>query len=169
MPLSAVLRDGPFSYLVIFAVGMLAAALAIKGRTLLPKWALGMVVVAGLAVVRLGTGNGLVHDLATVAAFFAVLQLAFDPAGRVARVLSSQWLVRIGVFSYSIYLVHAPLLHLSWFALRPLGLGDDLTFAILALIDLPLIVIASYGFHCLFERPFMRLPTKPVKAPTTVQ
>ena len=166
MPLSAILRDGPLSYLVIFAVGMLAAALAIQGRTLLPKWALGLVVVAGLAAIRLGSGNGLVHDLATAAAFFAVLQLACDPAGPVARVLSLQWLVRIGVFSYSIYLVHAPLLHLSWFFLRPFDLGDDLNCVLLVVIVIPLIVIASYGFHCLFERPFMRLPPKPVAAPS---
>jgi peptidoglycan/LPS O-acetylase OafA/YrhL len=164
-PLGAVLHDGPFSYLEVFVVGMLAAALAVQGRTLLPKWALALMVVAGLAAVRLGSGNGLVHDLATATAFFAVLQLASDPAGRVTRVLSAPWLVSIGLFSYSIYLVHAPLLHLSWFALRQLELSDDLNFAVLAVICLPLIVAASYGFHCLFERPFMRLKPKPVKEP----
>ena len=161
MPLSAILRDGPLSYLVIFAAGMLAAAIAIQGRVLLPKWVLGMFVVAGLAIVRLGNGNGLVHDLATAAATIAVLQLASDPSAPVARVLSSPWLVMIGVFSYSIYLVHAPLLHLSWFTLRQLELGDDINFIILTVIIMPLIVIASYYFHCLFERPFMRLPPKP--------
>jgi peptidoglycan/LPS O-acetylase OafA/YrhL len=165
LPLGAALHDGPLSYLEIFAVGMLAAALAVQGRTLLPKWALALIVLAGLAVLRLGSGNGLVHDLATAAAFFAVLQLALDPAGRVTRVLSAPWLVRIGLFSYSIYLVHAPLLHLSWFALRPLGLSDDLNFVVLVVICLPLIVAVSYGFHCVFERPFMRLKPKPVETP----
>jgi len=165
LPLGAALHDGPLSYLEIFALGMLAAALAIQGRRLLPKWVLAVIVLAGLAVLRLGSGNGLVHDLATAAAFFAVLQLASDPAGRVTRVLSAPWLVRIGLFSYSIYLVHAPLLHLSWFALRQLGLSDDLNFVVLAVICLPLIVAASYGFHCVFERPFMRLKPKPVEPP----
>jgi peptidoglycan/LPS O-acetylase OafA/YrhL len=165
LPIGAVLRDGPFSYLEIFAVGMLAAALAISGQIILPRWALALVVLAGLAILRLGSGNGLVHDLATAVAFFAVLQLALDPAGRVARVLSAPWLVRIGLFSYSIYLVHAPLLHLSWFTLRQLGLSDDLNFVVLAVICLPLIVVASYAFHCVFERPFMRLEPKLVKAP----
>jgi peptidoglycan/LPS O-acetylase OafA/YrhL len=165
-PVGAVLHDGPFSYLEIFAVGMLAAALAIKGRTLLPKWALVLIVLAGLAVLRLGSGNGLAHDLATAAAFFSVLQLALNPAGRVTRVLSTPWLVRIGLFSYSIYLVHAPLIHLSWFALRQLGLSDDLNFLALAVICLPLIVVASYGFHCVFERPFMRLKPNVAKAPS---
>ena len=117
----------------------------------------------GLAALRLGSGNGLAHDLATAAAFFAVLQLASDPAGCVTRVLSAPWLVRIGLFSYSIYLVHAPLLHLSWFALRRFELSDDLNFVILTILVLPVIVGVSYIFHLWFERPFMRMPAKDKK------
>jgi peptidoglycan/LPS O-acetylase OafA/YrhL len=160
--LGAVLHDGPFSYLEIFGVGMAAAALAVHSRKLLPNWLLGLMVLAGLAVLRLGTGNGLVHDLATTTAFFAVLQLALNSEGFIARALNWRWLAAIGVFSYSIYLVHAPLLHLSWFSLRQFGLSDDLNFVLLVAVCLPLIVIGAYYFHCVFERPFMRLPPKPV-------
>jgi hypothetical protein len=46
-------------------------------------------VLVGLAIMRLGAGNGLVHDLATTAAFFAVSQLALDPDGLFARTLNS--------------------------------------------------------------------------------
>jgi peptidoglycan/LPS O-acetylase OafA/YrhL len=164
-PLGAALRESPFSYLEVFAVGMWAAALAAQTRTLLPKWVLVLIAMAGLAGVRFGSGNGLVHDLSTTAAFFAVLQLALDPAGRVARVLSTPWLVRIGLFSYSIYLVHAPVLQLSWFAVRRIGLSDDLNFVVLAVICMPLIVLVSYGFHCVFERPYMQQRHKPVTVP----
>lgn len=164
LQLGVVLHDGPFSYLQMFAVGMFAAALAVQDRKLLPNWVLVSIVLAGLTVVRFGSGNGLIHDLATAVAFFAILQLALDPAGRVASVLSAPWLVRIGLFSYSIYLVHAPLLHLSWFALRQLGLSDDLNFLVLAVFCLPLILAVAYGFHCLFERPFMRLKPEPIGA-----
>jgi peptidoglycan/LPS O-acetylase OafA/YrhL len=162
--LGAILHDGPFSYLEIFATGMLAAALTVQRRTLLPTWAMGLVFVAGMAAVRLGSGNGLGHDLATTAAFFCVLQLASDPHGRVSRLLSTPWLVRVGVFSYSIYLVHAPLVHLSWLALRRVGLSSDTTFVILAVVCLPLIVLVSYLFHLAFERPFMRVKPKAVPA-----
>jgi peptidoglycan/LPS O-acetylase OafA/YrhL len=165
--LGAALHDGPFSYLEIFGVGMAAAALAVHSRKLLPNWVLGLMVLAGLAILRLGTGNGLVHDLATTVAFFAVLQLALDHDGLVARALNSSWLARIGVFSYSIYLVHAPLLHLSWFSLRRFGLNDDLNFILLVAVCLPLIVIGAYYFHRAFERPFMRLPPKLVTVPVT--
>jgi peptidoglycan/LPS O-acetylase OafA/YrhL len=162
--MGAALRDGPFSYLMIFAVGMLAAHLSLHQRILLPKVLLGLIAVAGLAMVRLSSGNGLFHDLATASAFFAVLQLASDPSSRVARILSAPWLVAIGIFSYSIYLVHAPLLHLSWFALRQLELSNDLNFIVLTTLVLPAIVVLSYIFHLWFERPFMRMPRKAKKA-----
>jgi peptidoglycan/LPS O-acetylase OafA/YrhL len=154
--LAAVLRDGPFAYLEIFAAGMLAASLTVQGRKLLPTWALACIAIGGLALVRLGSGNGLVHDLATSAAAFCVLLLAIDANGVMSRFLSATWLVRIGIFSYSLYLVHAPFVHLFWFALRPLQLSPDVTFFILTLCA-PLVVGLAYGFHRLFERPFMRL------------
>lgn len=154
--IAAVLHDGPFSYLEIFAAGMFAARLTVQERKLLPNWALGCIVIAGFAIVRLGTGNGLVHDLATSAAAFGILLLAIDPNSAMSRWLSTRWLVRIGIFSYSLYLVHAPFLHLLWFALRPLQLSADATYLILVLCA-PLLVALAYGFHRLFERPFMRV------------
>ncbi len=153
---AALLHDGPLSYLEIFATGMLAASLTVQGRHLFPHWALALIAIGGLACVRLGSGNGLAHDVATGAAAFSVLLLAIDANGGLARILSTGWLVRVGTFSYSLYLVHAPLLHLCWFALRPLQLSQDLTFAVLLLCT-PLIVGLAYGFHRLFERPFMRV------------
>jgi peptidoglycan/LPS O-acetylase OafA/YrhL len=153
-----ILHLGPFSCLEIFALGMLAAYMTAQHRPLpAPRIVLGMGFVAGLAAIRLGSGSGLVHDLATAGAFFCLLLLATEPNGLAERVLKTPWLVRVGFFSYSIYLVHAPLLHLSWLALRPLHLSPDILFAVLALVCLPLIVGVAYGFHCLFERPFMRV------------
>jgi peptidoglycan/LPS O-acetylase OafA/YrhL len=143
--------------------------MTVHGRTIpLPRWVLGVIVVAGLVVVRLGSGNGLVHDLATSAAFFCVLMLAAEPTSGTAKFLSHPWLVRLGIFSYSIYLVHAPLVHLAWLGLQPLGLSQDAVFALLTLVALPLIVVVSYGFHRLFERPFMRVKSAPAPAPLAV-
>ena len=158
--LGAALHDGPFSYLEIFGAGMLAAVLTVQRRRLVPNAVLACVIVGGLAVVRVGSGNGLVHDLATSAACFATLLLATDPDSRLSRALSARWLVWLGVFSYSIYLVHAPLVHLCWFGLRPLALSPDVTFAVLTLVCVPPIIALAYAFHLVFERPFMRM--KPV-------
>jgi peptidoglycan/LPS O-acetylase OafA/YrhL len=154
--LGAFLHDGPFSYLEVFAAGMVAAALTARGRRVAPDWLLGCVLAAGLLLVRFGSGNGLLHDLETTAAAVSVLLLAVH-SKVVNRVLSTPVLVKLGVFSYSIYLVHAPLLHLFWLALRPLALSPDVTFALLAFGSMPLILVVSYGFHCVFERPFMHV------------
>jgi peptidoglycan/LPS O-acetylase OafA/YrhL len=151
----AVLHDGPFSYLEIFAAGMFAAALTVNQKRLAPPWVLGGAAVAAMVVVRLGSGNGLVHDMSTSVAAFSVLLLAMDADGTVSRFLSTPRLVKIGVFSYSLYLVHAPLVHLTWFALQPLHLSQDVLFLVLVGAGIPLIILASYGFHVLFERPFM--------------
>jgi peptidoglycan/LPS O-acetylase OafA/YrhL len=164
--LGPILHLGPLSYLEIFALGMLAAYLTAQQKPLpAPRVVLGAVFAAGLVAVRLGSGNGLVHDLSTSAAFFCLLLLANEPKSLTARVLTAPWLVRIGFFSYSIYLVHAPLLHLSWLALRPLQLTPGVFFGVLTLVCLPLIVGVAYGFHCLFERPFIRAKPAPVAEP----
>jgi peptidoglycan/LPS O-acetylase OafA/YrhL len=157
----AILRAGPFSYLELFAAGMMAAHITVQRRTIAPRWVLGTIALLGFAVVRLGSGNGLVHDLGSGTAAFSLLLLAADARSGVARLLSNRMLVRIGVFSYSIYLVHAPLLHLAWFALRPLRLSSDALFLVLVTCCLPPIMALSYGFHRLFERPFMRRPGRP--------
>lgn len=157
----AVLRDGPLAYLEIFCTGMVAAALTVRRQIVAPKWVLGSVAVAGFMAIRLGSGNGLAHDLAATAAAFSVLMLAVDAKGVVSRALSTPWLVRVGFFSYSVYLVHAPLMHLTWFWLRSRHLSADAMFLVLAVVCLPAMLAVSYGFHCLFERPFMRIRRTP--------
>ena len=55
-------------------------------------------------------------------------------------------LVRLGAFSYSVYLVHQPLLFLWTFRFSG-GWG--------ILSGIALVIAAGYGFHLVFERPFM--------------
>jgi peptidoglycan/LPS O-acetylase OafA/YrhL len=158
MGLGPIFRDGPLAYLMIFAAGMLAASMTVRRTPLpFPRWVSAAIVIGGLVAVRLGSGNGLVHDLATTVAFFVVLILAADPESATARFLSTPWLVSLGFFSYSIYLVHAPLVHLSWLLLEQFGLSHEAEFAVLALVGMPIIVGISYVFHRFFERPFMRI------------
>jgi peptidoglycan/LPS O-acetylase OafA/YrhL len=153
--LGAFLRDGPFSYLEVFSAGMIVAVLTAQGRRVAPNWLLGAIAAFGLLLVRLGSGNGLVHDLTVTAATASVLLLGINSKW-LTRTLSTPLLAKTGVFSYSIYLVHAPLLHLFWLALQPLRLSSDVTFALLAIGCLPVTVAVSYAFHCVFERPFMQ-------------
>lgn len=160
-----ILRDGPLSYLHVFGLGMVVAALTVHRKRIAPNWALGAVAIGGLLAIRLGSGGGLVHDTASAALAFAILLLATDHQSAVAHALSKPWLVALGVFSYSIYLIHAPLLHLAWYFLRNAGLSADVLFGIL-LLALGPIVAVCYAFHRLFERPFMRTPKAPSKQGT---
>lgn len=74
-----------------------------------------------------------------------------------AKTFEAKPLVFIGTFSYSLYLIHAPLLQLMWqYVLTPLGLGRDAQFSLLMTLGLALVLAFSYGFFLLFEAPFLR-------------
>jgi peptidoglycan/LPS O-acetylase OafA/YrhL len=77
-------------------------------------------------------------------------------ASRARRVLASRAGLRLGLFSYSIYLVHGPLLALvDEDILRKLHVSPLLTFAILLLVAVPVILVVCYAFHLMFEAPFL--------------
>ncbi|MBU8895494.1 acyltransferase [Corallococcus sp. M34] len=76
-------------------------------------------------------------------------------ASRWVRALTPRGLVALGGFSYSLYLVHVPLLIRVEQVGRALGLSSGGLYAFLALVGTPLIVVASRMFHRYFERPFL--------------
>ena len=78
----------------------------------------------------------------------------------VLRLLESRWAVVLGTFSYSLYLIHDPLLALLHLPLHMLNLSLSARFLILLIVGVPVCVLAAYGFHCCFERPFLRRPVK---------
>jgi peptidoglycan/LPS O-acetylase OafA/YrhL len=86
----------------------------------------------------------------------ALLIHAARPNTVAARFFSFRPLVFVGTFSYSVYLMHAPLLQIQWqFALDPLGIGRNLQFWLMLGPGLVFVLAASYVFHRLFEAPFM--------------
>ena len=63
----------------------------------------------------------------------------------------------LGLFSYSIYLIHDPILGvLSKYVFEPMELSPLATFALSLVLGLPLILAFCYGFHLVFEAPFLR-------------
>jgi peptidoglycan/LPS O-acetylase OafA/YrhL len=82
---------------------------------------------------------------------------------RLTRWLSWSPLARVGLFSYSLYLVHAPLLHACDLVLSRLFHPAPVPMFLLLLGMTPLIVAAAYGFYLLFEKPFLtaRRPPAP--------
>jgi peptidoglycan/LPS O-acetylase OafA/YrhL len=162
-----------YHYLGLFVMGMLAARVAFGSSEDLVRlkrdvpWRV-------LAAATLGPATGLILlwgwrtaidrwpllDLIVgVGAACLLLSAAQSPQGLVSRLFSVRPLAWLGVFSYSLYLIHAPLLQVIWqYALRPLGLGNATLFVLLLVAGVPLIIAASHLFFRAFEAPFMSAP-----------
>ena len=74
----------------------------------------------------------------------------------VRRLLSSAPAVTVGHFSYSLYLVHLPVVALCYFLVRGFALGPVAHVVALLALATPASLAAAYGFHLLVERRFMR-------------
>jgi peptidoglycan/LPS O-acetylase OafA/YrhL len=72
------------------------------------------------------------------------------------RVFAAPPLVRIGMISYSIYLIHEPLLRLTGGYVRDLNLPPGLALAGFVVLVGPAVLAVSGGFFALFERPALR-------------
>jgi peptidoglycan/LPS O-acetylase OafA/YrhL len=169
------LHGAPFSkldrltpqFLALFALGILAVKLGGAGSNAKLRPALGalgtvvfLAVVAG-AIVRgpeWMVGHYFYVDLVFGIAVACGLYVLFTGGGSSGRrVLTSRTSLRLGLFSYSIYLLHAPILGvLNKYLVRPMDIPALAKFGLLLLIGLPLVLVLSYAFHLVFEAPFLR-------------
>lgn len=76
------------------------------------------------------------------------------------RLLESGTVVGIGGFSYSLYLVHYPLVDACNGYLLNMHRDPITRYAILLAIVFPLSIAFAYGFHLLFEKPFLGIRNK---------
>jgi peptidoglycan/LPS O-acetylase OafA/YrhL len=77
---------------------------------------------------------------------------------RVRRLLRSRTLVIVGLFSYSLYLFHLPIIDVTWktcFLAVRYGYLDPVAARWLAVIAIPNSLIISYLAYLVFERPFL--------------
>jgi peptidoglycan/LPS O-acetylase OafA/YrhL len=149
-------------YIGLFAMGMFAASSihsSSRWARLREWWVWEIVSIGCAALVVLGAGHvGIVFLDPIIGIMTVGLLLACTrPSQNILRAaLSWRPIVWIGGFSYSLYLVHTPLIQVIWLcAVHPLGLGDVATFLALLLIGGPLIIFAAWGFWYVCERPFM--------------
>lgn len=87
-------------------------------------------------------------------AYGALTLAALSPSCILFRFSSSltRW---IAMLSYSIYLTHKQLIHLTHRALHPYGIGDDSYTAFF--ISTAVAVIGGWTLHLIVEKPFLRL------------
>ena len=161
-----VLASSVFGRAFEFALGMFTAMLvsrqhAAKKWLLVPADFVVLGVVLAVSVLQRHGGDFQPLDDAKWGLLFAALILGASRTNSVLhRVLSGPLIVRLGIFSYSVYLVHLPLI----FALaaltqrRHFSNTADVLFYVLLVA--PLMLGVGYVFHLLFEKPFMSAPAR---------
>jgi peptidoglycan/LPS O-acetylase OafA/YrhL len=157
-------------YIGLFTLGMFAATVVFSNESW-PKvlrqrfpWSactFALTILLGiLATIKIWNG-ALVPFFITdyVVGLWSVGLLVSSSAGHsgiLYRIFSWRPLVFVGTFSYSIYLVHYPLIRLFWqYAVYPLHLPRAMTFALLSLIGTPVVLSMCYLFYVACERPFI--------------
>lgn len=170
-------------FLGLFALGMGAADLNFSPRPALARWrerlpwgSLSAALLAVLVVVSLRhsswpeavAGKDILVGGATACLLVACTRyltrrhetatdqsLHRDRSPLALRLMESRPAVGLGTFSYSLYLVHAPVLALCQWAVRPLHLPPTLGLGLMLAGGVPLALAFSYLFHLAFEKPFL--------------
>jgi peptidoglycan/LPS O-acetylase OafA/YrhL len=163
-------------YLGLFAMGMLAAQLVVR------QWRPpGLQVLAALAAI--GSLAVLVLFQHRIDSLKAPTEVALGgvvalglialtdlwrrrPYAPVLRVLQSRLLVWLGLFSYSIYLVHMPFLALWNLETLRFGWSPTTRVTVMLLVAVPLAVMIAWVFHVLIERRFMTSHQAKEEGPT---
>lgn len=167
---------------VLFVFGMIAASVitgsgpAASWRTYVPWRPIAVGAVAAIPIVVVLTRRQgseelalflqhLTVGVATMAGLIAMTGTGSARPGVVARLLTWRPARSLGLFSFSLYLVHYPIVAVvTIVAVRPLDLGVPATFALLLVTCVPASLLAAYGFHRLVERRFLNTPPpRPVR------
>jgi peptidoglycan/LPS O-acetylase OafA/YrhL len=150
----------PGIYFVVFGLGMYFADCAVNGM----KFRFGPISLATgiltLIILCGGLEKGQVGKITDVLIGTSVSALMayclVTPQAGVAGILSHPLLAGLGTFSYSLYLIHFPLVQVFWEQLVfPLHASRAVSFFIVAVAGLALTLLASYLFYWMFERPFL--------------
>jgi len=160
-------------YIGLFSFGMLAAGMAyghegtlLRLRGSLPWGFIAAVLFGGALAMNKGYfhhwyGPWQIQDLLVgLAAMSLLIALTprenSDALGWLRAGLGCKPLAWVGMFSYSLYLVHPPVIELLWtYLLRPLHLDAARALAVFSTVGLGAVVAFAYGFFLVCERPFM--------------
>ncbi len=150
-------------------LGLLAAEWYVSGRCpispILTAWA---GILAGIAV-TLNPFLWSFRDVLLATGFFGLLlhfvRVETNPAQEKALNFSKilDAFVPVGLFSYSLYLIHIPIIDVIWTGFR-LGVKYGWISAnlsnVLSLISVPIAFFFAYNFYLVFEKPFLQTKKK---------
>jgi peptidoglycan/LPS O-acetylase OafA/YrhL len=155
-------------YLGLFSMGMLAADIVytdddfnLNLRRHVPWLSLSsLLMMLALPAYNLFLSGGqswVISDLLVgVSCMAFLIFIMINRNHRVNKVLGWKPLAKVGVFSYSLYLIHAPLLQVFiQYCLTPLKLNPMSEVLMLIFVAIPIIVALSYCFFLMCEKPFL--------------
>ena len=131
----------------VTALATLLAALAVQGGADVSVMAIDLLVGAGAMALIVRCARRAAHDKST-------------SRGAVLGLLESRVAVRLGSFSYSLYLIHFPILAFAGWTLRGWAWPAEARFWAMLLVSTPLCMLAALVFHWAFERPTQRVPDR---------
>jgi len=156
-------------YLGLFAMGMLAATIAFSTDPRIARMRNGpwniLLICLTIAVYFLSTVNiyngkpmpeYITDDFVGLASMALLVAISINNRHPLHRFLSRKPFVFVGTFAYSIYLIHGPMLQIFWqctVSLRPRPLWQ---LFVLLVMGTPLVILSSYLFFLVCERPFLR-------------
>jgi peptidoglycan/LPS O-acetylase OafA/YrhL len=73
----------------------------------------------------------------------------------ILQILEGRWLIKLGGFSYSLYLIHTITMAVLQLALKDVTRTPLVNFLLLSVLGLPLCLLSAYIFHIIFEKRFM--------------
>jgi len=173
-------------YITLFALGMAGASLGFSRKPADVAWRErvpwgALAVVCSLLVLAYvfhlrreeDIKYGIVEPFVGLAAVSLIIYCArYLTQGRpgryplLLRLLESRGAVALGAFSYSLYLVHYPVLACLHTMLNAHNVAQNAEFLTLILVGVPLALLVAYLFHLAFERRFMSAPAR-TKQPIT--
>ena len=155
-------------FVFIFAIGMFAAIRAFREAKQPQKtrdWKFKLLaVIAAIMILRalwlipgkLSSGPVL-NIFIGIASAFLLTAATRNERSIIRRVANLPPIVWIGGFSYSLYLLHFPLQKLIWqLFVQPYPLSKLTGFLIVAGPGTAIILLISFAFYRVFEKPFMR-------------
>ena len=145
-------------YIFVFALGMYASEIALGPRRKLFIWvgaAAGLLMFYMFFLKPALQAFALADAVVGVVSMCLLITCCHWPDNPIGWLASSKPIVRIGKFSYSLYLVHFPVQQVLWqHVVLPMRLGATMTFAVMATAGTGVTLVFAYGFYLLFERPF---------------
>jgi peptidoglycan/LPS O-acetylase OafA/YrhL len=160
-------------FLPLFVMGIVLAAFYVRRPIQIPAWIVPANRVALVAVIALVFWQTPAHPAANfnfhriipggLLASSLMLGSLYDPFLR--RLMSAWPLPGIGLFSYSLYLLHLPLIEICYQLTGSGNWSEWKQFLFYYGLILPACVGSAYAFYLIFERPFLRMNRNKMLAP----